>query len=421
MIDGKKWLGYGVLMVFLAAARGGLGQPGDGVQPLEKIVIHPFVDVAYSYDTNPELKPKGQEVDDCFWDVSPGVNILRARENLRAEGLIWGRFRRFDTLKDGDQDDFSEELRLVLGRQEDWNLKLRERFGRVSDYDLSVRTMDVSAEGTGARYLEYPEATPLSVMERTERVDRYLLDCGVGVGGPLSEKTYLDALCDYGLVDYVPAELYDSNEQKASLKAARKVTDKSSAVLAGEFVQMDNDSLSRPAYSYAGRFGWRWQSTFKSRFEGTFGYYGFDTQSPGDAGDIHRDGPSYDVAWYWQVRPKLSFSLGGRTEMQLAPDTARNAKLVNMVTSSATYSATKRLSLTLLVGYRHEDFTEGEALAGAELVDRLVEQIHGRLHCDYQMFKWLKGYGELWSEDTTDNVRGDYVETRATLGVKAQY
>jgi hypothetical protein len=92
-----------------------------------------------------------------------------------------------------------------------------------------------------------------------------------------------------------------------------------------------------------------------------------------------------------------------------------------MITSSAQYSATKRLSLTLLVGYRHEDFTRGEAVAGDALVKREVEQLHGRIHCDYQLFKWLKGYGELWQEDTTDNVRGDYTETRGTLGVKAEY
>ncbi|MEI6515884.1 MAG: hypothetical protein WCO77_07900 [bacterium] len=397
------------------------GKPGDGIQPVEAVVIHPFVEVAYSYDTNPRLLPIGQEQEDSFWDLSPGMNISRARENIRMEGLFWGRLRRFDTFTDKDVDDWSEEMRLTLGRRENWNLKLHERYGRVSDYDLSVRTMDVAAEGTGDRYLETPEAAPLSVMERTERVDRYLLDCGIGVGGPLTEKTYLDGLVDYGLVDYIPAELYDSTEQKASLKAARSVTDKSSAVLVGEFIQMENDSLSDPAYYYAGRLGWRWQGTFKSRFEGSAGYYGFDAKQPDSLPSLRRDGPAYDLAWYWQARPKLSVSLGGRSEMQLAPDTAKNAKLVDMITGSVNYSATQRLSLTLLVGYRHENFSEGEELSQGALVRRVVEQIHGRVHADYQVFKWLKGYGELWLEDTTDNVRGDYKETRATLGVKAMY
>ncbi len=398
-----------------------LGKPGEGIQPVEAVVIHPFVELTYNYDSNPHLLPKDQEKEDFFWDLSPGVNISRTRENIRMEGLVWGRFRRFDTFTDKDVDDWNEEMRLALGRHEDLNMKLHERFGRVSDYDLSVRTMDVAAEGTGNRYMESPEAPPLSVMERTERVDRYLLDCGVGVGGPLSDKTYLDGLVDYGMVDYIPAELYDSTEEKASVKAAREVTDKSSAVLVGEFIQMENDSLSDPAYYYAGRAGWRWQGTFKSRFEGSVGYYGFDANQPGDLPSLRRDGPAYDLAWYWQARPKLSVSLGGRSEMQLAPDTANNAKLVNMVTGSATYSATQRLSLTLLIGYRHEDFSEGEALAQDLLVSRLVEQIHGRVHCDYQVFKWLRGYGELWAEDTTDNVRGDYREIRATLGAKAMY
>ncbi len=417
----KTILGSFAVLIVAAGATSAPGKPGSGIQPGGDFVVRPFIEAAYSYDSNPLLKPIGQEQSDSFWDLSPGVNVTRARESIRMEGLFWGRFRRFDEFTSEDRDDWSEELRLALGRREEVRLQLHERFGRVSDYDLSVRTMDTTAEGTGDRYLERTEATPLSVMERTERVDRYLLDCGVGLGGPLTEKMSFDAICDYGLVDYFPEELYDSNEQKISLKAARGVTDKSSAVLSGEIIQMQNDSLDNPAYTYSGKLGWRWQGTFKSRFEGTFGYYGFETSEPKSTGALHRDGPAYDLAWYWQVRPKLSFSLGGRSEMQLAPDTARNAKLVNMVTGSAQYSATKRLSITALVGYRHEDFTSGEELAGEALVKRLVEQWHLRLHGDYQVFKWLKGYVELWTEDTTDNVRGDYKETRITLGAKAAY
>jgi hypothetical protein len=300
-------------------------------------------------------------------------------------------------------------------------MKLHERFGRVSDYDLVVRAADVPADGTGNRYQEYPEAAPLSVMERTERVDRYLLDCGVGAGGPLTDKTSLDALFDYGLVDYVPQELYDSNEQKISLKVSRRMADKSSAIGVGEFIQMKNDSLANPANYYAARAGWRWQGTFKSRFEGSLGYYGFTADEPASSDSLRRDGTSYDVSWFCQVAPKLSVTLGGRSEMQLAPDTANNAKLVNMLTSGARYSATRRLTLSVLVGYRHEDFGEGQVMAGDALVQREVEQLHGRLRSEYQLLKWLKGYGELWQESTKDNVRGDYEETRAVLGVKAEY
>ena len=231
----------------------------------------------------------------------------------------------------------------------------------------------------------------------------------------------MDAALDYGTIDYHSQDLWDSTEEKISLKGARRLSEKSSAILVGECIRMENDSLQDPAYYYAGRAGWRWQGTFKSRFEASAGYSDFRADDPGMVGSLNRDGFSYDVAGFWQARPKLALSLGGRSEMQLAADTAQNAKLVNMVTSSANYTATKRLALTLLVGYRNEDFTHGEEVAGSALVKRDVEQIHGRLRGDYQLLKWLKGYGEVWHEDTQDNVRGDYTETRATLGVKAEY
>jgi hypothetical protein len=281
--------------------------------------------------------------------------------------------------------------------------------------------MDASAEGTGDRYLESPAASPLSVMERSERVDRDLLDSGIGVGGPLTDKMSLDALFDYGSIDYLTKELLDSTEEKVSVKVARKLTDKSSGILVGEYILMENDSLADPASYYAGRAGWRWQGTFKSRFEGTVGYSAFTADDSSLTNSLDSNDFSYDVAWYWQAWPKLAISLGGRSEMQLTADTAQNAKRVDMITSSAQYAATERLSLSLLVGYRHEDFSQGEVVAGDALVNREVEQLHGRLRLDYQLFKWLSGYGEFWMEDTTDNVRGDYTETRGTLGVKAEY
>jgi hypothetical protein len=418
-LDGR-WLW--IVALFAAIAGGGVkAKPGEGIQAGGDVVVRSFVDVSISHDSNPLLLPKGQEVDDFFLDASPGLRVTRAGEVLRLEGLFWGRLRRFDELTSEDEDDWSEELRLGLGRREAWRLQLHERFGRVSDYDLSVRTMDASAEGTGDRYLERPTASPLSVMERSERVDRDILDCGVGAGGPVTDVMSLDALCDYGKIDYLTKDLLDSTEVKASVKAARKMTDKSSGVLVGEYILMENDSLANPANYYAARVGWRWQGTFKSRFEASVGYAGFTVDDPTLDDTLDRDGFSYDMAWYWQARPKLSFSLGGRSEMQLSADTAQNAKLVDMITGSAHYAATKRLSLSLLVGYRHEGFIQDEEVAGQTTIKRVVEQLHSRARGDFRLCAWMSAYGELWVEDTTDNVRGDYAETRGTLGVKAEY
>lgn len=398
------------ILIAFGTVGGAMGKPGEGIQAGGDVVVRPFAEAAVSYDSNPLLLPKGAELDDWFLDVSPGLSLTRAGELLRMEGLFWGRFRRYDEFVGEDRDDWSEELRLSLGRREDWGLRLHERFSRVSDYEHAVTTMDAAAG-----------ADPLSVMERSERVDRDLLDCGIGAGGPLSDKMAVDMLYDHGRIDYQPSELLDSTEHKVSGKLTRKMTDKSSAVLAVEYIGMENDSLSDPADYYAARAGWRWQGTFKSRFEGSVGYADFAADAT-DAGDtLDRDFFSYNVAWFWQARPKLSMTMGGRSEMQLAPDTARNAKEVNMISGGLQYSATKRLTLSLLVGYRHEDFILDEETDGGVLVQREVEQVHGRLRASYRLTNWLRGYGEVSHEDTQDNVRGDYNQTRATLGTKAEF
>ena len=177
--------GYWVaILLATAIAARAAGKPGEGLQTAGDVLLRPFVDAAASYDDNPLLLPHGDETDDFFIDVCPGINATRAGELLRLEGLFWSRFRRFNDLTGENRDDWSEELRAGVGNPDDWRIQAYERFGRVSDYDLSVRTMDAAAEGTGERYLERPSAPPLSVMERSERVDRDILDCGVGLGGP---------------------------------------------------------------------------------------------------------------------------------------------------------------------------------------------------------------------------------------------
>lgn len=393
------------------------GQPGEGLRATENMVVRPLVEVAVSADSNPQLLTKGNEVSGSFIDASVGALITQSKDVLQGEGTVWARFRQFDKPSSGaNSDDYSEALSLVLGRQENWNLKLHERFARVSDYDLVINSTDVAPQGTGDR----PSATPLGVMERTERVDRNLLDAGIGAGGPLTDKISLDVVSDYGFVKYQVNDLYDSDEQEGSFKLAYKLTDKSSAILVGELVRMENLSFIEPVYSYAARVGWRWQGTFKSRFEGSVGYYVCTADEPGGTNSLNLSGFSYDVAWYWQIFPRLSVVLGGRSEAQLAADTAESVKLVNMITGSAHYSASKRLDVSVLLGYRQEDFTD-VVVAGATPLNRRGTQLHGSLRTDYQLLKWLSIYGELWLENTTDNVIGAYQEFRATLGAKAEY
>jgi len=299
----KRSIGYGAGVVLFAVVAGSApGKPGEGIQAGDDVVVRPFVDAAISYDSNPLLRSEGQEVDDFFLDVSPGLNVTRTGEFLRLEGLFRGRFRRFEELTSEDEDAWSEELRLGLGRREDWNLRFHERFARASDYDPYVRTMDAATGDT--------ETAPLGVMDRSERVDQNILDCGVGLGGPLSDKMSLDAAYGYGNIDYRNKDLLDSSEHNTSAKLARKVTDKSSAILVGDYIRMDNDSLANPANYYAARAGWRWQGTFKSRIEGSAGYAALRADDS-DVGDtLDEDAFSYDVTWYWQAWPKLSINLG---------------------------------------------------------------------------------------------------------------
>ncbi len=401
-----------VAVLFVAVATtSAFSEPGDGIR-VGDMLLHPYVDAAVSYDSNPLLFGKGQEADDVFLDFSPGLNITKISDLLRLDALLWSRFRRYDEFNSENRDDLSEEVRLVLGRLEDWRLRLNERYGRVSDYDVV---------GVTAADIENQAVTPLSMDDRSQRVNRHILDAGFGVEGPLTDKMSMDGLFDYGKVNYTTPGLLDSVEERVSVKFARKVTTKSSAILAGDYIRMDNDSLPRPANYYAGRAGWQWQGTDKSRFEGSIGAYDFSGADQNDGGAGNRGGFSYNMAWYWRTTSKLLVTIDGRNEMQLAVDAPQNAKLSSLVTGSARYALTERTAFALLLGYRNDGYDATEHALGGELVKRKVVQLHYGLRVDHQLLKWLKVYGEAWREDTQDNVRGDYDEMRATLGLKAEY
>lgn len=384
-------------------------QPGDGIRWGEA-VVHPYVNTAVNFDSNPGLAPGGQEQSDFFLDVTPGVNVTRTNAMLRLEALVWGRVRRYEKLTIYDTDDWSETLRLGWGRQESWCLQLHERYARVTDI---IRTVDTAVEG--------PAATALGVLDRSECVEQRLLDGGGGLGGPLTDKMSLDALYDYKSLKYLSPGFFDSTEQSTAVETAYKITDKSSALLVFDYIQMENDSLPDPARYYAARTGWSWRGTSKSEFKGSAGYWTIAVDDPAAPDQRSRNGFAYDVRWYWQAAPNLTMSLDGRNEMELAPDTPRNSELVNRISGYVIYSPTKRLVFALLVGYRHAGYTLAEAGAQNTLVQRVVQGVHGGLRGNYLLLAWLKVYGEVWQDDVKDNVLGNYVETRVTLGLKMEY
>jgi len=399
-----------VLVCLFAVATVAVARPGEGIRA-GNVLVRPFVNVDVTHAGNPLGQPKGEERNDVFTDVNPGISASASGEALLLEGFLWSRFRRYDKFDSEDRDDISQQIRLQLGRKDSWQLTLHERYGRVSDYDVAAPA--VSGPSAGAPALSAVDATdapPLAAVERSARSNRDLLDAGIGVGGPLGVSTAISVRYDYGRIDYEDANLFDSQEHKAAVKMARKATDKSDAIVILEYILMDNDSLSDPADFYAVRAGWRWKGTDKSRLEASIGYFGF--QRGGSDVDSERDGVSYGVTWVWTVMPKVTLILGGRSDMQLAAETPESSKLVNSASTVVQYTPTDRLALAAILGYRNEDYTEG---------DRTADQYHARIRCSYQLQKWLNIYGEAWQDETRSRSQGDTTEMRATIGLKAMY
>src|ERR1035437_10989414 len=103
------------------AANSASSDPGEGIR-VGEVLLRPYVDLSFSYDSNPLLLPKGQESSDFFLDANPGLNLTQVSDILQLDGMFWSRFRRYDKFTSENHDDLSEELRLILGRAKDWRL-----------------------------------------------------------------------------------------------------------------------------------------------------------------------------------------------------------------------------------------------------------------------------------------------------------
>ena len=411
-----------LLWVWLVGVVAAFGGPGEGIR-IGNLTVSPFVDASITYDSNVFLTETNR-VEDFYIQLVPGIAFLNRTERVILSGRAWLQLRDYLEVNEKDNEALSavnsegvgEKLGLIIGDEEYPAVFISQKFVRLNDYELYPRSVDVlDVEGNSLMLTE----------DRSERVERDLFDFGGAVGRWLTDKLRVYVGYAYVYVDYDTDLLNDWDEQRAQVAFLRKVTERTSILLTGQYGLQDSDGYDDETRDSFVRIGVFKKTSAKTTVKGTFGFESFKADFLSEAGDsLDKDIFSYDVSGAWHATTRLILQLSGRNGIQPATQYDNNAKVLSLIQLGASYRLTETIRLSLAGSYREDDYI-GRVIVDGEPQDKERRLLGGRLRMDYRPhLKFYDLYAEVSYEEVEDNLKDDYEDydqLRAGLGIFLRY
>lgn len=403
------WMGVFVLVASMAIAK-----PGEGIR-LGNLAISPFADLSATYDSNPLLTEQDQK-DDIFYELVPGVAFINRTDSLILTGRGWGQFRRYSDYSELDSDGLGQRLGLILGTEENPRLTIEQKYMQLDDYELNPSSVD--SLNMESRNLALTE-------DRNERVKRDLFSIGAVAAQPIGDKTRVDAGYGYSFVNYDTSDLYDWDENKVQLEGQRELTDKTSALLTGQYGLQSSDGFSEDSTVYLVRAGVFNRLTGKTSIKVGAGYADYATDVKSEEGKSLDKGIfNFDVAGIWEATTRLTVELSGRNGIQPATQYRSNTKEIMLVSLGVSYDLTDTILVSLAGSHREDDYV-GRIEVDEKFISKERELWGGRVRVDYRPHaKFYELYLEGTYEDVNDNLQddyNDYDQLRGTAGIFVRY
>ena len=221
------------------------------------------------FDDLEDAEERKQE-DDIFFETSLGGRLYRQTDDFLGSLMLIYSDRRYDEFSDLDNDSFHQEAEVVFGDRafDRMTLGLRQSYREVFDYE-NVAYPDDDFVNTDTRGVFLSE-------DRTERVSRELIDMAGILTWRISDKLDSDYTVAYGSIDYDTELLFDWSDIKGQAEFDYKLTEKTSALLTGQYGQQESDSLENKPDYYVIRAGALTRTTDKLTFKGGVGAGRYD-------------------------------------------------------------------------------------------------------------------------------------------------
>lgn len=411
----------GVVGAVACMALSAPARPGDGVH-MGNLVVSPFASLSITYDSNVYLAPRGDEQEDYFLDFVPGLAFINRTDRLIISGRGWGQFRRYDDATDKDSDTFGERVGAVWGYEDRLSLALNQKFIRLEDYEITPRSVDT---------LNLTSQNLMLTEDRTERLERDVFDISPVLSYKTSGPFEFDLGYSYGYVDYTSEqqfqghELFDWHEDRVQIEARYRLSDRTSALLTGQYSLQDSDGFSDKSEFIILRGGLLYQVTAKTAVKAGAGVQEYDFGGESEAAqDLDSTIFNFDLAGTWEVTEKVDFEISGRNSIQPATQYDSNTKEVLLASAGFAYEVTETVSLSLAGSFRRDDYV-GKVLVNEELRAKRRDLWGGRLRLGYEpRANFFDMYLEGSYEDVADNLEddyNDYEQWRLSLGLALRY
>jgi hypothetical protein len=107
--------------------------------------------------------------------------------------------------------------------------------------------------------------------------------------------------------------------------------------------------------------------------------------------------------------------------MALAPDSPQNSKLVNRINARIKYIPNRRMNYIIESGYQDETYTLSESMINNVPITRRGQLFHIGFRGEYNAVRGFIIYSEIWQDNAKDNILGNYIDSRFTVGTRIEY
>lgn len=362
--------------------------------------------------------------DDIFWELTLGGRLFRETDGFSASLIGLVQARRYDEFSDLDSESYIEELELRLGERtvDRFTLSLRQAYREVFDYESAAYPDDFTNPDTDDLFLSE---------DRTERVSRELLDLAGILTWRMTDKLNSDFSVSYGSIEYDTDLLFDWYDIKGQAEFDYRLTDKTAALLTGQYGIQNSDSLENEPDYYVIRGGVLNRTTDKLSFKGGAGFGRYDRfRERPDEEDPVEDIPeteddtidylSFDVAGDYDLSQRTKLQFIGRNAVQPAAQYEDNPKLVTVASVGLAHRMMDRFRIAATVSYRNDDYEDPVEIDTDVFIDQEDTIWGGQLRLDYLP---PRGNINIFAEARYENRETtlpdeDYDQLRLTIGLR---
>lgn len=397
--------------------------PGEGIK-MGNLILHPFLDGSFSYDSNAgllertqyqdsEIEDDTEYEDDTFMEFRVGVNGDYKKERLNFNGSIWYYDRRYSDFQDYDRDGIGERVALIAGDRETLEVEAHQSFEHITDYSRQPALLNVFNPNAQQLYL---------TEDRTDRLEREVDAFGIRASRDFGE--WLEAELGYSVyaVDYKPEELFDSEDKTIEGQLGFNATDKSTVLLRGRVGTESNDSYDNDADYNIIQLGLVSRRSEKLTYNMGIGFETYETPSADSDETSDEESVSFDVSAIWRMNYKTAVQLAGQNYIQSSSFSEQNTRKTTLAQISLLRRLSEALSLGLAVSFRQDDYRLPiETRFG--LIEETRDTIAGSLTLNYApQDEWYRLYGQASIEDSDSLIpREDYEQIRLSAGFSLYY